>query len=99
MAQYSFAVKDDWTEQVKQDWEDLEFSDKLGWIKSHSINRFRKLVFLITQYFQLMNGAKSLTHIVLSTLNMKNKKNGQCSLKIYGPDLKCKKIITTAVYV
>jgi hypothetical protein len=42
--QYSFPVKDDWTEQVKQDLEDFELSSDLGWIKSHSKNKFKKLV-------------------------------------------------------
>ena len=40
----SFPVKDNWTEQTKQDMIDFNITENLDWIKTTSVYKFRKLV-------------------------------------------------------
>ena len=42
--QFSFPVKDDWSEQVRQDLVDFGIKEDLEWIKTTSVYKFRKLV-------------------------------------------------------
>ena len=43
-AQSKYPVKGDWTEQVKIDLEDFGIQENLDWIKSKSVNSFKRLV-------------------------------------------------------
>ena len=44
MAQLNYPLKNDWTNQVKEDLSDFAINDDLSFIKSKSINSFKKLV-------------------------------------------------------
>ena len=76
--QYNFPVKDDWTEQVKQDLEDFELSSSLGWIKSHSKNKFKKLVkkqgreYALNQFMKKKGKHSKLDNLTYNNLKTQN---------------------------